>query len=188
MRLQQGSAYVTPRGIGKKILRKIIRARGRRPGKGNKMRSQCLNTPRRGTKLLAIVLGAVMLAGCAVTLISSYDQETDKGITALQKSVDGLMNQLDQDPVPDYDALKKSYDTIWSEFSSLRFRSEARPNNTFTVKQLDELKAELDKLEKLHKDKKLNQAMVGPTREILNQTLRAILKLELEKKELNKKE
>jgi hypothetical protein len=139
-------------------------------------------------ELLVIVLSAVILAGCAVNFISSYDEVTDKGITALQKSVDGLMNQLEQEPVPDYDSLKKSYDTIRDDFSSLRFRNEARPKNTLTVKQLDELKAELDKMEKLHKDKKFNQAMVGPTREILNQTLRAILKLELAKKELNKKE
>jgi len=146
------------------------------------------NAFRSKTKLSAFILATIILAGCAVTLISSYDEATDKGITALQKSVDGLMNQLDQDPVPDYIAVKKSYETIWSEFNSLRLRNEARPRNTLTVKMLGELKAQLDILEKNHKDKTLNQAMVRPAQDILNQTFRAILKLELEKKELNKKE
>lgn len=152
------------------------------------MPSRRFNAPRSRIELWAIVLAAAVLAGCTVTLISSYDEPTDKGITALQKSVDGLMSQLDQDPVPDYNAVKKTYDAIRSDLNSLRFRNEARPKNILTVKQLDELKASLDTLEGQHKAGRLNQAMVGPARDILNQTFRAILKLELEKKELDKKE
>lgn len=152
------------------------------------MRSQCFKMPRRWIELLAIVLSTVILAACAVTLISSYDPDTDKGITDLQKSVDALMKQLAQDPVPDYGAIKKSYDTVWGECNALYFRNEARPNNTITVQQLDKFKQQLDILEKLQKEKKLNSAMVGPARDSLNQTLRAMLKLELEKKELDKKQ
>lgn len=152
------------------------------------MPSRRFNAPRSRIELWAIVLAAAVLAGCTVTLISSYDEATDKGITALQKSVDGLMSQLDQDPVPDYNAVKKTYDAIRSDLNSLRLRNEARPKNILTVKQLDELKASLDTLEGQHKAGRLNQAMVGPARDILNQTFRAILKLELEKKELDKKE
>lgn len=152
------------------------------------MRPQCLNPRRRRIELPAIVLAAVMVAGCAVTFISSYDETTDKGITALQRSVDGLMGQLDQNPVPDYDTLKKSYDAIRSDLGSLRLRNEARPKNTLTVKQLEELKAGLDILEGQHKAGTLNRAMVGPARDSLNQTFRALLRLELEKKELDKKE
>lgn len=152
------------------------------------MPSRRFNAPRSRIELWAIVLAAAVLAGCTVTLISSYDEPTDKGITALQKSVDGLMSQLDQDPVPDYNAVKKTYDAIRSDLNSLRLRNEARPKNILTVKQLDELKASLDMLEGQHKAGRLNQAMMGPARDTLNQTFRAILKLELEKKELDKKE
>lgn len=136
----------------------------------------------------ALVLLTAIFAGCTVTFISSYDEATDKGITALQKSVGGLTSQLDQAPVPDYKGLAGSYNAIRGDLSSLHLRNEARPKNTLTVKQLDELKAILDKLEELHKEGKLNQAMVEPTRETLNQTFRALLKLELAKKELDKKE
>ena len=152
------------------------------------MPSQRLNIPQTRIKLSAVVLVAVIFAGCAVTLISSYDETTDKGITALQKSVDGLISQLDQNPVPDYSALKRSYAAIHSDLSSLHLRNEARPKNTLTVKQLDELKAGLDILEGQHKAGTLNQAMLGPAGDSLNQTFRAILKLELEKKALNKTE
>jgi len=152
------------------------------------MRLQCINSRRRRIEQLAIALSAVILVACAVTFISSYDETTDKGITALQKSVEGLMNQLNHDPVPDYAAMKKNYDAIRSDLSSLRLRNEARPKNTLTVRQLDELKAELDKLENMHRDKTLNKAMVEPARAILDQAFLAILKLELEKKELDKKE
>jgi hypothetical protein len=135
-----------------------------------------------------VVLAAVMLTGCTVTWISSYDETTDKGVTALQKSVASLLDHVDQNPVPAYTALKPTYDSIRSELNSLHLRNEARPNNTLTVKQLDELQAAFNDLEKQHKDGRLNQAMVGPARQSLDQAFRAILKLELEKKQLNKGE
>jgi hypothetical protein len=138
--------------------------------------------------LLAVFLTAVVLTGCAVAFISSYDESTDKGVSALQTSIDSLMRQLDQDPVPDYGAVKKNYDTIRVDLGSLRFRNEARPNNTITVKQLDILKGQLDTLENQHKNRTLNQVMVGPAQEALDRTMSAILKLELAKKELNKGE
>ena len=130
----------------------------------------------------------VVLTGCAVTFISSYDEATDKGVTGLQTSIDSLMRQLDQDPVPDYGAVKKNYDTIRVDLSSLRFRNEARPNNSITVKQLNILKGQLDTLENQHKNKTLNQVMIAPAQDALDRTLSAILKLELAKKELNKAE
>lgn len=143
---------------------------------------------RSAAQLLALILAAATVTACAVTLISSYDETTDKGITALQKSVDGLLSQLDRTPVPSYAAERQTYDAIRGDLNSLYLRNQARPHNTLAVKQLDELKEQLDILEKQHSAGTLNQAMVGPARDALNQTFRALLKLELEKKELDKKE
>ncbi|MGA3244399.1 MAG: hypothetical protein ABSE41_07280 [Bacteroidota bacterium] len=141
------------------------------------------------TPFAAMLFTMLVLVGCSnITLISSYDETTDKGVTALDKSVNGLLNKLDKDPVPDYDVLKNSYDEIRADLGSLRLRNEARPKNTLTVKQLDIVKTQLDILENQHKTKKLNQAMMDPLRGIFQQTFGAILKLELEKKELDKKE
>lgn len=139
-------------------------------------------------KLSLPFLLAVLLAGCAVTLVSSYDATTDQEVTALQKSVAALLNELDQNPVPAFAVTKAQYDSIFIDLHSLYIRNEARPENTLTVRQLDALKAELTTLEKEHQQNELNEAMLGPARESLDQTFRAILKLELEKKELNRTE
>jgi len=129
---------------------------------------------------------AGLCVACTVTLVSSYDETTDRDVTALHKTVGGLLDQLDRNPVPDYPSLKKTYDGIRGDLGATHLRNELRPNNTITVKQLDILRDQLKKLEELHQAGTFNQAMVGPTREILDQTFRAVLKLELEKKALNK--
>ena len=135
--------------------------------------------------LIALSL-AGLCASCTVTMISSYDETTDRDVTALHKTVADLLGQLDQAPVPDYASLKKVYDGIRNDLGATRFRNELRPNNTITVKQLDILRSLLSDLERQHKAGTFNQAMVNPTRELLDQTFRAVLKLEFEKKSLDK--
>jgi len=142
------------------------------------------------TRRVAVALSTcyVLLASSAcghVTLISPYDETTDKGVTALEKSISGLLDQLDHDPVPDYASLSGTYDSVFSDLASLRLRNDARPKNTQTVGQLDALRKSLTDLRQLHQQGKLNHVMVGPTRDILEQNVRAILTLELQKKELS---
>jgi hypothetical protein len=137
---------------------------------------------------LAALLAVVALLGapaCAhVTLISPYDEATDQGVTALERSISGLLTQLDQNPVPAYSTVAATWDGVFSDLGSLRFRNEARPKNQQTIAQLEELRLGLEKLRQSHQQDKLVQPMLGPARESLEQTLRAILKLELAKKEL----
>jgi hypothetical protein len=139
--------------------------------------------------VLAVCLAsAALVAGCAVTLISTYDESTDKGVSALQTKADALMTQLDQEHVPAYTAVKSSYDGVRSDLGSLQFRNEARPKNSLTIRQLGELKTQLDTLEALHSTGRLNQPAAEIAKRTIDQTLGAILRLELEKKELNKQE
>jgi hypothetical protein len=147
-----------------------------------------MNHDLRRTASTRLILAAASLswlatASCAVVLISHYDETTDKGVTALQKSVDGLMDQLDQPVVPAYPTVKATYDGIHADLSTLHLRNEARDKNTLTVKQLDELKASLDRFEGEHKAGKVVQPMVPIARATLDQAILAILKLELTKKE-----
>jgi hypothetical protein len=137
---------------------------------------------------VAILWLVALSSACAITLISSYDETTDQGVTTLSKNVGQLLGQLDQTPVPDYASMKPGYASLEADLASLRLRNEARPKNSTTVKQLDEVKAILDKLEDLHKNGKFVQVMVGPTRDAFDQSFRAILKLELAKKELDQKD
>lgn len=136
----------------------------------------------------ASTAGAVLLlalAACThVKLISSYDEPTDKGITAVHAKVDALFTQLDAAPMPTHDAVRPSYEAIHADIASLRLRNEARPSSQLTVKQLDELRATLDTFEQQHEAQKLSRAMLAPARDIVEQACRAILTLELAKKEL----
>jgi len=142
--------------------------------------------------LLALAF-AVVLVGCQFTFISPYDQQTDIGVTALQKEVDGLLDQLTQTPVPSYASLQATYVDIHSQLNSLYSRNQLREKNSQTVAQLAALAKEIDDLEGLHGKGQIIPAMVakptpnnvdgGPARASLDQTFRAILKLEITKKE-----
>jgi hypothetical protein len=118
-------------------------------------------------------------------LISAYDEVTDQSVMALHKSVDGLLNQLDQNPLPEYAAVKPVYDSIRGDLAALRLRNEVRPKNKLTVDQLEHLRAALaDDVEAQHKAGKFNHVMVAPTRIALDSIFASILKLELAKKDL----
>ena len=142
-----------------------------------------------GTRALLSTVGLLsVLAGCSVTLISHYDEVTDHGVTALKKRVDGLFRQLAADPVPDYQAVKPVYDEIDIDLAALRLRNELRPKNEITVQQLELLEKNVDLLRQLHKDGAINHAALAPAQATFDQSFRAILKLELEKKSLRKTE
>jgi hypothetical protein len=135
---------------------------------------------------MALFASVVALIACAphVTLISPYDEVTDKNVTAIHQRVDALLTQLDVDPVPSYASVKPTYDGIRADIAELRLRNVARPNNSTTVKQIDELSATLRTFEDQHKGQTLNQAMIAPSRDAFDRAFGAILKLELTKKEL----
>jgi hypothetical protein len=107
----------------------------------------------------------------------------DEGITALQRDVDAPLDVLNTTSVPEYTATKPSYDSIHANLAVLRTRNELRTKNSLTLAQLKELADAFDILEGQHREGTLNQAMVGPSRASLDQICRALLKLELEKKE-----
>jgi hypothetical protein len=136
----------------------------------------------------ALLLGAVALAcaGCLrVQYISPYDETTDRMVTALHQSTSEVLDELEASPTPGYAAMSKRYAGLKGELRAVQLRNEARPKNRLTIEQLQRLKANLELLEKTHKDGQLSQVMVQPMRDAFDQTFRAILTLELAKKELN---
>lgn len=144
-----------------------------------------LSMRRRGVAYVVAWVALSCFAGCThITLISPYDQDTDKAVTAVGKKIDALMTKLDTDPVPAYDSVKNDYDDLRADVAALRLRNAARPNNSLTVQQVDHLAAALKDVEQQHKASRLNQAMVPVMRGQLDEIVGAILKLELTKKEL----
>jgi hypothetical protein len=146
-----------------------------------------MGTPRLSiAQAFALLVTAAALAGCLrVQYITPYDETTDKMVTALHGSVSQVLDELDRPAPPAYAAMAARYAAIQGELRAIRLRNEARPKNRLTIEQLGELKKGLDTLEKVHKDGLLVQVMVPIQRDTLDQTFRAILKLELAKKELN---
>jgi hypothetical protein len=127
----------------------------------------------------------MVLSGCSIKLISSYDETTDKTVTALQKKVESFfvtVESLEGLPGCEYENHKKFYEEAKVEISAIGVRARAIPKNEITIKQIELLKDSLSKLESLHKISCLSKDQIDPLRTAFNSSFTAILKLEFAKK------
>lgn len=135
-----------------------------------------------GVTLLNIVL---LISGCTVKLISSYDEVTDKNVTALQKKTESHFVSLESTeglPECNYKYHKKFYDEAKVDVSAITVRAAAIPQNEITTEQTELLSKNLENLEKLHKIACLSKDQIAIVRKNFNSSFTAILKLELAKK------
>jgi hypothetical protein len=145
-----------------------------------------------------------LFAGCRVALISDYDATTDQWITELQQTIDAHLSTLESlstDEDSDSAAIERcqpgrfadTFRNIDARLRSLILRNEVRAKNTLTVEQLRLLQSSIGKLQQqqiaryAEADRSNNAAgclsseQVQVNREILEQHIRAVLKLELSK-------
>lgn len=139
------------------------------------------------SRILSIFLlcTLMVLFGCSIKLISSYDETTDKTVTALQKKVESFFVTVEsQEGLPEceYNNHKKFYDEVKVEISAIEVRARAIPNNEITIEQVELLKDSLNKLESLHKMSCLSKDQIENLRIAFNSSFTAILKLEFAKK------
>lgn len=162
--------------------------------------------------LLAAIL---WLAGCQVSLISDYDPTTDKGVSDLQRGIErhlGLLETLAAEP-PGLETLLEAckpekfddtYRQLQADLRTLIVRNEAREKNQRTVEQLRDLQKSLETLQQQQRERYeptdpdravvkpgdhcLSRGQVDVNRRALEQHLRAILKLELAKRDFRKEE
>lgn len=157
------------------------------------MKQRLRDLPNRVHRTVSIVLILVVLSGCTVKLISSYDEETDRSVTALQRRVETFLVRLDElDGSLDctYDHHKAFYAGAKVEISAIQVRAAAIPQNEITTEQVALLSKSLGSLEELHKIKAkkgpgkncLSKEEIEPVQEGFNASFTAILKLELAKK------
>jgi hypothetical protein len=141
--------------------------------------------------LVALMLICFLgISGCAITLVSTYDEQTDKNVTALQKKVDAFflkLEGLNKYPDCSYASNKSFYDDSKVDINSMQIRANAIPQNDLTIQQLDSLSNAFSSLEDLHKlkDKKstcLTREEIEPPRTAFNSIFQAILKFEIAKK------
>jgi hypothetical protein len=140
-----------------------------------------------------VVFLAFSLIGCTVKLISSYDEQTDKSVSALQRKVETFLVGLENlHGLPEciYAHQKHFYQEVKVDVSAMKVRAAAIPQNEITTEQLDLLSNSFDNLEELHKIKSkkeigkncISKEELGPLKENFATSFTAILKLELAKK------
>jgi hypothetical protein len=134
---------------------------------------------------LILIILLILVAGCSVKLISTYDEQTDNAVTNLQKKVEKFFLTLQaQEGLPDckYENHLQFYMDAKVDISSIEVRARAIPDNDITIKQIGLLSENIDLLEQLHQTDCLSKEQIEPLRINFNSGFTAILKLELAKK------
>ena len=143
-----------------------------------------------GRRAAAAMLPALLLAlsGCAVSLISAYDQTTDDLAMTMQKAAVIHAEEMDQ-PAPGcfYARFRQFYREQHADISLLELRVTSIPKNDPTVQQVLSLRSALNSFESLHKSASAagrcqSAAELAPAMSGLNSIFGAILKLEFAKK------
>lgn len=138
--------------------------------------------PRRVLALVSLALVLLSAPGCAVTLISQYDEQLDRSATALQLEMDGFLTSLEADPQPTPAASRQFYTDYQVKLRGVLLRAQTHPRNTLTVQQLELMTKNLHELQAAHEAGPLDPGAIAVTRNLFNLGWQAIIKLELAKK------
>jgi hypothetical protein len=134
---------------------------------------------------IAVLFISLALSGCAgIKLVGEYDEQTDKGITALQKGMEMFFVKLESvegDMAAPYKTTSAFYGETKVAISSLRIRADALERNSLTVRMLDRLQTNFDALAIDHKEG-INKQELPLYRGGFNSQFTAILTFELAKK------
>ena len=141
--------------------------------------------------LFILVSFVLTMAACAhVQLIAPYDERIDKGITELQKNTTeffvGIERKGGSDKT-DYNNYTKFYDDSKVSAKSLLIRAGAVVQNKKTEDQIILLMEKYKSLEEQHKTIGLTSYTIAPLESSFDQIFRAILTLEVAKKEPTEK-
>jgi len=130
---------------------------------------------------------AFALTGCAsVKLVGDYDEQIDKGVTALQKDTETFLVKLESvpgDKLDGYEKNKTFYGETKVTISSLRLRADATERNSLTVQMLDKLQNNMSRFERDHNSSEgIKKVELPIYRGGFNSQFTAIMTFELAKK------
>lgn len=138
---------------------------------------------------LAYGFTVCVLSGCmAIKLVGDYDEQIDKGTTALQKEVETFLVKLEtsapkpEDKVETYDKHKEFYGDTKIAISGLRLRADATERNSLTVRMFDGLSNNISRLEKADREGIKKVEITESFRGGFTSQFTAILSFELAKK------
>ena len=127
----------------------------------------------------------LILSSCSVQLVSDYDEETDKNVTALHEKVETFFVSLEDktdEPECTYESNKSFYQEVHVATSALEVRAKAIPKNDITLQHIALLDNSFEKLKELHLLGCIGSEQIPLLRSDFNTHFTAILKLELAKK------
>lgn len=136
-----------------------------------------------------LAAGAAFALSACVTLAAPYDQKIDDMATGLQREISLEIETLSTQDKPDclYPNHVAFYRNARVDISALAVRAAAHDMNSETIQQIEDLRAALDDLEKIHQhDTQQNRciaaAAFSPIRRAFDQITVAIVRLEIAKK------
>lgn len=129
-------------------------------------------------------LGALLLVlnGCAVKLVSDYDETTDRAVSALQRKTAGHLlglATLANTTGCTYDKHKEFYEEAKTDVSAIEVRTAALANNELETQQVQLLGSSLDSLEQLHQISCLTPDQIKLLMTQLNVQFTSILRFEM---------
>ena len=136
-------------------------------------------------RLSFLLIFVLLLSGCTLKLISSYDEKTDNAITALQKEMTQFFLTVESQaglPECKYRNHNQFYQQAKIALSAISVRVQAIEANELTIEQVELLQDSLSSLEQLHQLGCFTTDQVTNLRNNFDSSITAILKLELAKK------
>lgn len=137
---------------------------------------------------LPVILLSLALSSCAhVQLVAPYDERIEKDVVALQESTTRFFVMLERQEgstQQDYPKHIVFYDNAKVVTRGLLIRTRAVPTNEKTAEQVQLLAEKYRSLEEQHRTRGLSLAVSRTLEPSFDQIFRAILALEIGKKEL----
>jgi hypothetical protein len=121
---------------------------------------------------------SLLLVGCAVVFVSSYDEVTDQQIQDAAKKTEALIGDVLANRAS-YNQHAKDYQEIDGTLGALEMRAANYQNNEAEIKLIQDLRAAMRNLQRIHKE-------IGPFRQAeaegVRSLFRSLIHLELSKK------
>jgi hypothetical protein len=108
-------------------------------------------------KMSVVFIAALFVfTSCKVTLLAPYDEITDRIVTEMQEITSAFFVKLESEPTAvamKYEQQKEFYQKLKVKAATVRIRNKAIDKNKTVVSMINELEANINRLETLHKGK-----------------------------------
>src|ERR1700758_487824 len=115
---------------------------------------------------VGVLLLQLLLAGCAVMFVSSYDEVTDQQIQDAAKTTEALIGDVLVNRTS-YNQHAKDYQAIDGALGALEMRASNYQNNEAEIKLIQNLRAAMRNLRRIHKE-------IGPFRQAEAEGVRSL--------------